>query len=232
MGSSTGSLAIFKAGWQKYRNTFSVMENISKVFMINAACPDTFEGELNKDIMIYAINGKDDDSTPGWVCNNLKKSKNYSNIILLSYDGAHHFESDHYGKTKFEAKGQHILPTCSINYKKNLHSVVKVRNSNKQRDAEEKGFNKEHRKWIYNNCLKEGNYMITFLMRSATNDDIAQILVNGQIVKMHKSLTGEKSQQTTVTINLKRGDYVQGGGVAGGGTGAYNILVNFQIIRL
>jgi len=81
-------------------------------------------------------------------------------------------------------------------------------------------------------CLKEGNYMITFLMRSATNDDIAQILVNGQIVKMHKSLTGEKSQQTTVTINLKRGDYVQGGGVAGGGTGAYNILVNFQIIRL
>ena len=158
MGSSTGSLAIFKAGWQKYRDTFSVMKNISKVFMINAACPDTFDGELNKDIMIYAINGKDDDSTPGWVCKNLKDSKNYSNIILLSYDGAHHFESDHYGKTKFEAKGKHILPTCSINYKKNLHSVVKVRNSNKQRDAEEKGFNKEHRKWIYNNCLKEGNY--------------------------------------------------------------------------
>ena len=158
MGSSTGSLAIFKAGWQKYRNTFSVMENISKVFMINAACPDTFEGELNKDIMIYTINGKDDDSTPGWVCNNLKKSKNYSNIILLSYDGAHHFESDHYGKTKFEEKGKHILPTCSINYKKNLHSVIKVRDSDMQRDTEVKGFNKEHRKWIYKNCLKEGNY--------------------------------------------------------------------------
>ena len=158
MGSSTGSLAIFKAGWQKYRDTFSVMKNISKVFMINAACPDTFDGELNKDIMIYAINGKDDDSTPGWVCKNLKNSKNYSNIILLSYDGAHHFESEYHGKTKFEAKGKHILPTCSINYKKNLHSVVKVRNSDKQRDAEEKGFNKGHRKWIYNNCLKEGNY--------------------------------------------------------------------------
>ena len=158
MGSSTGSLAIFKAGWQKYRDTFSVMENISKVFMINAACPDTFDGELNNDIMIYAINGKDDDSTPGWVCKNLKNSKNYSNIVLLSYDGAHHFESDHYDKTKFEAKGKHILPTCSINYKKNLHSFVKVRNSDKQRDAEEKGFNKEHRKWIYDNCLKEGNY--------------------------------------------------------------------------
>ena len=83
MGSSTGSLAIFKAGWQKYRDTFSVMKNISKVFMINAACPDTFDGELNKDIMIYAINGKDDDSTPGWVCKNLKNSKNYSNIVLI-----------------------------------------------------------------------------------------------------------------------------------------------------
>ncbi len=158
IGSSTGSLAIFKAGWQKYRATFSVMENISKVFMINAACPDTFDGELNNDIMIYAINGKDDDSTPGWVCKNLKTSKNYSNIVLLSYNGAHHFESENYGKTKFEAKGKHILPTCSINYKKNLHSVVKVRNSEKKRDAEEKGFNKEHMKWIYNNCLKEGNY--------------------------------------------------------------------------
>ena len=158
MGSSTGSLAIFKAGWQKYRDRFSVMKNISKVFMINAACPDTFDGELNDDVMIYAINGKDDDSTPSWVCNNLKKSKNYRNIILLSYDGAHHFESEYHGKTKFEAKGKHILPTCSINYKKNLHSVLKVRNSGKQRDAEEKGFNKEHRKWVYNNCLKEGNY--------------------------------------------------------------------------
>ena len=158
MGSSTGSLAIFKAGWQKYRDTFSVMENISKVFMINAACPDTFDGELNNDIMIYAINGKDDDSTPAWVCKNLKTSKNYTNIILLSYDGAHHFESEYYGKTQFEAKGKHILPTCSINYKKNLHLVVKVRNSKKIRDAEEKGFNKDHRKWIYKNCLKEGNY--------------------------------------------------------------------------
>ena len=39
MGSSTGSLAIFKAGWQKYRNKFSVMENISKVFMINGRMP-------------------------------------------------------------------------------------------------------------------------------------------------------------------------------------------------
>ena len=64
MGSSTGSLAIFKAAWQKYRDTFPIMQNISKVFMINAACPDTFYGELNSDIMIFAINGKDDDSTP------------------------------------------------------------------------------------------------------------------------------------------------------------------------
>jgi hypothetical protein len=158
MGSSTGSLAIFKAAWQKYRDTFPIIQNVSKVFMINAACPDIFDGELNSDITIYAINGKEDDSTPGWVCKNLKTSKNYSNIVLLSYDGAHHFESENYDKTKFEAQGKHILPTCSINYKKNLHSVIKVRNSDKQRDAEVKGFNKEHREWVYKNCLKEGNY--------------------------------------------------------------------------
>ena len=158
MGSSTGSLAIFKAAWQKYRDTFPIIQNISKVFMINAACPDIFDGELNSDIMIYAINGKEDDSTPGWVCKNLKTSKNYSKIVLLSYDGAHHFESENYDKTKFEAQGKHILPTCSINYKNNLHLVIKVRNSDKQRDAEIKGFNKEHREWVYKNCLKEGNY--------------------------------------------------------------------------
>ena len=81
-------------------------------------------------------------------------------------------------------------------------------------------------------CLEGGNYLITFLARSATNDDIAAISTNGQIIKMHKSLTGEKSQQTTVTINLRRGDYVQGFGVMGGGTGAYEILISFQIIRL
>ena len=81
-------------------------------------------------------------------------------------------------------------------------------------------------------CLKEGNYLITFLARSATNDDMAGIRANGQLIKMHKSLTGEKSGQTTVTINLKRGDYVQGIGVTGGGTGAYEILTSFQIIRL
>ena len=158
MGSSTGSLAIFKAAWQKYRDTFPIIQNISKVFMINAACPDIFDGELNNDIMIYAINGKEDDSTPGWVCKKLKTSKNYSNIVILSYDGAHHFESENYDKTKFEAQGKHILPTCSINYKNNLHLVIKVRNSDKQRDAEIKGFNKEHREWVYKNCLKEGNY--------------------------------------------------------------------------
>ena len=81
-------------------------------------------------------------------------------------------------------------------------------------------------------CLKEGNYLITFLIRSNKNDDIAGIKANGQLIKMHKSTVGEVSQQTTVTINLKRGDYIQGVGVSGGGTGAYEILANFQIIRL
>ena len=81
-------------------------------------------------------------------------------------------------------------------------------------------------------CLKEGNYLITFLIRSNKNDDIAAIKANGQLIKISKSTVGEVSQQTTVTINLKRGDYIQGFGVSGGGTGAYEILTNFQIVRL
>ena len=82
-------------------------------------------------------------------------------------------------------------------------------------------------------CLKEGNYMITFMMRSNKNDDISAIYVNGTMIKMHKSQIGLNSQQTTVTINLKRGDYVQGYGVSGqSGVAQYQILINFQIIRL
>ena len=75
--------------------------------------------------------------------------------------------------------------------------------------------------------------MITFLMRSNKNDDIAGIQVNGQYIKMHKSTVGLNSQQTTVTVNLKRGDSVRGFGVSGqSGVAQYNVLVNFQIIRL
>ena len=64
MGSSTGSLAIFKAAWSDYLDKYPSISKISKVFMINAACPDTFDATLRGDIEIFAINGKEDDSTP------------------------------------------------------------------------------------------------------------------------------------------------------------------------
>jgi len=158
MGSSTGSLAIFKAAWSDYLFKYPSINKISKVFMINAACPDTIDAKLRNDIEIFTINGKEDDSTPGWVCKNLKKSKNYKNIHLLQYDGAHHFESNHYPSTKFEKNGMHALPTCSINYKANLYSIVKVRDGSTSFDTEVGGFGKDQKNWFRKNCIKKGNY--------------------------------------------------------------------------
>ena len=125
--------------------------------MINAACPDTFEGQLSKKVNIYTINGKIDDSTPGWICKKLKESKNYQNIINLEYEGGHHFESDRYEKTHFSG-GMHALPTCSINYKSNLYQIIKLRDGSGQWDTEAKGFRKDQKDWFGSNCVKKGNY--------------------------------------------------------------------------
>ena len=46
IGSSTGSLAIFKAGWQDLRNNYPSLNLITKGFMINAACPDVSEVKI------------------------------------------------------------------------------------------------------------------------------------------------------------------------------------------
>lgn len=158
MGSSTGALAIFKAAWQAYIDKYSSMKLISKIFMINAACPDKFEGEINKNVKIFTINGKKDDSTPGWICKTLKKSKNFTNIINLEYEGAHHFESTKYAPTSYEPNGMHALPTCSINYKRNLHQIIKLRDGTSMWDTEKKGFGKDQKNWFGNNCVKSGHY--------------------------------------------------------------------------
>ena len=57
IGSSTGSLAIFKAGWQDLRDKYPSMNLITKGFMINAACPDVSEVKYSDKIQMYAING-------------------------------------------------------------------------------------------------------------------------------------------------------------------------------
>ena len=179
MGSSTGSLAIFKAAWSDYLDKYPSISKISKVFMINAACPDTFDATLRGDIEIFAINGKEDDSTPGWVCKNLKVSKNYKNIHLLQYEGAHHFESNYYPPTKFIKNGMHALPTCSINYKTNLYSVVKVRNSSTFYDTETGGFGKDQKNWFGKNCVKKGNYQ-GYEKKGADNfwTDVKSVILN------------------------------------------------------
>ena len=157
VGSSTGALAIFKAAWEIYREKYPSIKKITKVLMINAACPDTFEGQLSEKVNIYTINGKIDDSTPGWICKKLKESKNYQNIINLEYEGGHHFESDRYEKTHFGG-GMHALPTCSINYKSNLYQIIKLRDGSGQWDTEAKGFRKDQKDWFGSNCVKKGHY--------------------------------------------------------------------------
>ena len=96
IGSSTGSLAIFKAGWQDLRNNYLSLNLITKGFMINAACPDVSEVKYSDKIQMYAINGQQDESTPPWVCKNLKDSSNNPYLHLLTYSGGHHFESRMY----------------------------------------------------------------------------------------------------------------------------------------
>ena len=96
IGSSTGSLAIFKAGWQDLRDKYPSMNLITKGFMINAACPDISEVNFSDKIKMFAINGQQDESTPPWVCKNLKDSSKNPNLNLLTYSGGHHFESRMY----------------------------------------------------------------------------------------------------------------------------------------
>ena len=125
IGSSTGSLAIFKAGWQDFRDKYPSMNLITKGFMINAACPDISEVNYSDKIEMFAINGQQDESTPPWVCKNLKDSSNNPILHLLTYSGGHHFESRMYPPSRYDTESAHALPTCSLNYKSNLHQVIK-----------------------------------------------------------------------------------------------------------
>ena len=156
IGSSTGSLAIFKAGWQDLRNNYPSLNLITKGFMINAACPDVSEAKYSDKIQMYAINGQQDESTPSWVCKNLKDSSKNTNLHLLTYAGGHHFESQMYPPSKFDAESMHALPTCSLNYKSNLHQTIKRRDGSKEWNGEEKGYKKDQKKWFGKNCIGKG----------------------------------------------------------------------------
>ena len=156
IASSTGALAIFKAGWQDYIDKYPSMKLISKGFMINAACPDRFEAKLNKDVQLVAVNGTWDNSTPGSICKDLKDSGSFENIHLLAYSGGHHFESPMYPPTKFVSYSLTLLPDCSINYEKNLYQIIKKRDGTGEWDSETKGYEKDQREWLGKNCIKSG----------------------------------------------------------------------------
>ena len=82
-------------------------------------------------------------------------------------------------------------------------------------------------------CLKEGNYLITHCNWHDANDDSAAIKVNGTYMTMGKTTdSGTHTDTATVTVNLKRGDYVQGVGTSGGGGNQWKIHINFQIIKI
>ena len=156
MGSSTGSLAVFKSGWQDLRDKYPALKLITMGFMINAACPDQSDAKYNDNIQIYAINGKQDESTPPWTCKNLKNSSNNPNLHLLTYSGGHHFESAMYPPSKYDMNSMHALPTCSLNYKANLHQIIKRRDGSLEWDGETKGYKKKQKKWFNKNCIDKG----------------------------------------------------------------------------
>ena len=156
MGSSTGSLAVFKSGWQDLRDKYPALKLITMGFMINAACPDQSDAKYNDNIKIYAINGKQDESTPPWTCKNLKNSSNNPNLHLLTYSGGHHFESAMYPPSKYDMNSMHALPTCSLNYKANLHQIIKRRDGSLEWDGEKKGYKKKQKKWFNKNCIDKG----------------------------------------------------------------------------
>jgi hypothetical protein len=98
----------------------------------------------------------DDDSTPASTCKTIAASGMVPGFKSLTYPGAHHFESPVYGPTEW-VDGMHILPTCSINYSRELHTQVKRRDGSDVWDTKEKGFGKALYTWLGKTCVKRGN---------------------------------------------------------------------------
>ena len=190
MGSSTGSLAVFKAGWQDLRNKYPALNLITMGFMINAACPDQSDAKYNDDIQMYAINGKQDESTPPWTCKNLKNSSNNPNLYLLTYSGGHHFESAMYPPSKYDMNSMHALPTCSLNYKNNLHQIIKRRDGSLEWDGEKKGYEKKQKKWFNKHCIDKGTLQ-GYEEYGAKNfwADVKSIIVDKKDIKSLKGYT-------------------------------------------
>ena len=155
LASSTGSLAIFASQLEPVLDTLPSLKSITHAFMLNAACPARVEPALSPAAKIFTVNGLEDDSTPAFACQEMKAINDMPNVHLLTFKGAHHFESpkyDVYGKVD----GPHIIPTCKINYDKDTYMYVEMRDGSggmSEKDAGMIGL----QKWVYKNCVKRGN---------------------------------------------------------------------------
>lgn len=156
MGSSTGSLGVLKLARSDLRAKYPQLKKVTAGFMVNAACPDSFLGKWDRATPIYALNGKDDDSTPASACETLASSGNLPGFKSLTYPGAHHFESPEYRPTE-QVDGMHIIPTCSINYTNELHTQIKRRDGADGWDTKKKGFGDPLYKWLGKTCVRKGH---------------------------------------------------------------------------
>ena len=125
-------------------------------FDIVGESPDISKVNYSNKIKMFAINGQQDESTPPWVCKNLKDSSNNPNLYLLTYSGGHHFESRMYPPSRYDTESAHALPTCSLNYKSNLHQIIKRRDGSKEWNGEKQGYKKDQKKWFGENCIDKG----------------------------------------------------------------------------
>ena len=113
LASSTGSLAIFASQLEPVLDTFALPQ-------INYPCVHVecrmHLPKFSPAAKIFTVNGLEDDSTPAFACQKMKAINDMPNVHLLTFKGAHRFESpkyDVYGKVD----GPHIIPTCKINDK-------------------------------------------------------------------------------------------------------------------
>ena len=155
LASSTGSLAIFASQLEPVINAMPSLKSITHAFMLNAACPTKVEIALSSTAKIFTVNGLQDDSTPAFACREMKEINDMPNVRLLTFEGAHHFESPKY-QVYGKVDGPHIIPTCKINYDKNTFMYVEKRDGSggvSEKDLGMVGL----QKWVYGNCVKRGN---------------------------------------------------------------------------
>ena len=156
LASSTGSLAILASQLEPVISHLPSLKSVTHAFMLNAACPKNVAPKLSQKAQIFAVNGLQDDSTPASACEEMKSKNHMPNVQLLTYEGAHHFESRLYEDLR-QVDGWHMLPTCTINYDDDTKLYVKKRDGSGSASEKDQGF-VNMQKWVYENCLKRGHF--------------------------------------------------------------------------